>query len=266
MKCAELANDPALAQIPTRRFSLAQEFLRLWILARDRLSNGARPWLGMSTALAAAVVALFLHFHILRPELWSSGNVYAALPLSSELARLPMSLLFPTPYLPLWAACLQLFVVLGLGELILGRWLTFVVAIVGHIGSTLVARVVLESVHGHIFGLTPALAHVLDTGPSAATTAVGACLLVTAKMNRSALLLAVGLIAAALIAPGVDGIEHTTALVFGVTAGIVNFAVFAKLSDIRIASSARLRSVRFTWILRTFASLRLAMTGARNKA
>ena len=99
-----------------------------------------------------------------------------------------MSFFFPTAYLPLWAACAQLVVVIGLGELILGRWLTIAVAVVAHLGSTLIARMLLESVHSHVLGLTPALAHVLDTGPSAATTAVGACLLIAARMNRGAAL------------------------------------------------------------------------------
>jgi hypothetical protein len=265
MKSAEVANNPSLDHFPTRGFKFAQEFLRLWTLARYRLSSGTRPSLGLAAALATVVVAIFLHFHILRPELWRSGNVYAALPLTSELARLPMSLFLPTPYLPLWAACAQLLVVLGLGELVLGRWLTIVVASIGHIGSTLVARVLLESVHGHVIGLTPVLARVLDTGPSAATTAVGACLLVTAKMNRCALLLGVGLIAAALLAPGVDGVEHTTAFVLGITAGGVNCTVVANINGSHNVSPSGLRSVRSALILRALASLRLAVTGPRNK-
>lgn len=265
MNSADVANDPTLCQVPTPRFTLTGEFFRLWLLARYRWSRGARPWLGIAMALATTLVAIFLHFHILRPELWRSGDVYAALPLTSELARLPMSFLFPTAYLPLWAACAQILVVIGLGELILGRWLTIVVAMVGHIGSTLFARVLLESVHGHVFGLTPALAHVLDTGPSAAVAAVGACVLVTARMNRCVLLLGVGLIAAALIAPGVDGVEHTTALVWGVTAGVVDYVVVSRLSETRGASWKGLWSVRFTWLLRAFKSLRWALAGMRER-
>jgi hypothetical protein len=170
-------------------------------------------------ASASAIVALLLHFHILSPELWRSGAVYASLPLKSELARLPMSLLIPTPYLPVWAASGQIFIVFGLGEMILGRWVTVIVATVGHFGSSLVAFVVLNAVHENMFGLTPALAHALDTGPSAATTAVGACLLVAVRMRRCAWLLTLALVAAALVAPGVDGVEHTVALACGLSAG-----------------------------------------------
>jgi hypothetical protein len=229
MQFADVANDATLDQVPTKRPGIVREFVGLWLLARYRFSRGARPWLGIATALAAVVVAVFLHFHVLRPELWKSGDVYAALPVTSELARLPMSLFLPTTYLPLWAACAQLLVVIGLGEMILGRWLTIVVALVGHVGSTLVARLLLESVHGHVFGLVPSMARALDSGPSAATAAVGACLLVATRMHRSALLLSVSLIVAALITRGVDGVEHTNAIVIGGVAGLLDYVVLSRL-------------------------------------
>lgn len=232
-----------LADQPAPRRGIVREFVRLWLLARYGWSRGARPWLGVALALFTVLVTAFLHYHVLRPELWRSGDVYAALPLTSEIARLPMSLLFPTAYLPLWAACAQLVVVIGLGELILGRWLTVVVAIVAHVGSTLIARVLLLSMHGHVFGLTPALARALDTGPSAATTAVGACLLIAARMNRAAALLCVGLLGAALIAPGVDGVEHTAALVWGLLAGACYLAVTTRSRASASDSSWRTRVV-----------------------
>jgi hypothetical protein len=195
------------------------ELRQLWVLGRQGWSRGVRPWVGLATATATLCIYLLLRNPTLGAGLWRSGSVFASLPLSTELARLPMSLLLPTPYLPVWAACGQLLVVIGLGELILGRWLTVVVAIGGHFAATLVARVLLDTVHGNLIGLTPALMHALDTGPSAAAVAVGACLLVVARMPQSAALLAVALIAAALIAPGVDGVEHTVALACGLTAG-----------------------------------------------
>ncbi|HUZ40581.1 MAG TPA: hypothetical protein VMU68_04215 [Acidimicrobiales bacterium] len=231
MNFAEVANDSKIDRVTTPKSGLAREFIRLWHLTRYRLARGERPWLGVAMALATCLVAIFLHFHILRPELWRSGDVYAALPLPSEVARLPISFLLPTAYLPLWAACVQLVVVIGLGELILGRWLTIVVAMVGHFGATLIARVLLESVHSHLFGFMPVLLHGVDTGPSAATTAVGACLLIAVKMNRCALLLIVSLVGAAIITRGVDGVEHTTALVIGLTAGVLDYLVISRFSE-----------------------------------
>jgi hypothetical protein len=188
--------------------------------------------------------------------------VYASLPLTSELARLPMSFFFPTAYLPLWAACAQLIVVIGLGELILGRWLTIAVAVVAHIGSTLIARVLLESVHSHLLGLTPALARVLDTGPSAATTAVGACLLIAARMNRGAALLSLGLLIAAVVAPGVDGVEHTTSLVWGLLVGGLYVVVTSRGRSMNASTAWKTRIVG---ILRAFRSPRSALAGMRDR-
>jgi hypothetical protein len=240
-----------VSRLDVSKISPLPEFRQLWIFARDGWKNGARPWLGLALAAATAAVSLLLHFHALRPELWRSGDVFAALPFTQELSRLPMSMLFPTPYLPLWAACGQLIVVVGLGELIMGRWLTTLIAIAGHFGSTLVARVVLDSVHHHVFGLTPALAHVLDTGPSAVTAAIGACVLVAARMNRCAALLVVGLLTAALIAPGVDGIEHLVALSCGLLVGFgIRIVASRPPKVIRPPSLVIISSLRGTWMTR----------------
>jgi len=173
-----------------------------------------------------------------------------------------MSLFFPAAYLPLWAACAQLLVVIGLGEMILGRWLTIAVALVAHVGSTLLARTLLLSLHGHVFGLAPAIARSLDTGPSAATTAVGACLLIAARMNRSAVLLCTGLLVGALVAPGLDGVEHTAALVWGLLAGFLSVMITSRSSDETTLTPWRTRGVG---ILRAFRSPRSALAGMRER-
>jgi len=258
--------DTATFNDLTRNISPIEELRRLGVLARHGWTRGARPWLGVAIASATALVSILLHFHVFTPELWRSGDVNASLPLTSELARLPMSLLFPTPYLPLWAACGQLLIVFGLGELILGRWLTVMVAIAGHFGSTLVASVLLTTVHGNVFGLTPALAHALDTGPSAATTAVGACLLVAARMNRCAMLLGLVLFAAAVIAPGVDGVEHVVALVCGLIAGVACLLVASKSTRISTTSSEKLWPSRVARITRVFRSPRSATAAMRDRS
>lgn len=254
--------EELLAEQRTPRFQLYREFVHLWLLARYAWSRGVRPWLGVATALACVLVTVFLHLHILRPELWRSGDVYAALPLTSELARLPMSLFFPAPYLPLWAACAQLVVVIGLGEMILGRWLTMTVALVAHFGSTLIARSLPLSVHAHVFGFTPGLARMLDAGPSAATTAVGACLLIAAHMHRTAVLLCLGLLIAAFVAPGLDAVEHTTALVCGLLAGFLYVMITSRSHEV---SSASLWRMRAAGIARAFRSPRSALSGMRDR-
>ncbi|HVB71293.1 MAG TPA: hypothetical protein VND83_07320 [Acidimicrobiales bacterium] len=198
---------------------------------RQGWSRGTRPWFAVGVASATAVVYALAENHSIRSFLWRAGGVSAALPLKVELARLPLSLLLATPYLPVWAACAQILAVFGIGEFVIGRRLTVVLVVLGHFGATLVARVVLDAIHTSVFGLTPALAHVLDTGPSAATTAVGAGLLIVARMNRSAVLLAAALVAAYLIAPGVDGVEHLVALACGLGVGVICRLAASRLSS-----------------------------------
>jgi hypothetical protein len=205
------------------------EWRGLWAIMRRAWSRGTRPWFAVGVATATAMIYALAENHSLRAFLWRAGGVSAALPLKVELARLPLSLFLATPYLPVWAACVQILAVFGIGEFVLGRRLTIVLAVVGHFAATLVARVVLDAIHTSVFGLTPALARVLDTGPSAATTAVGACLLVVARMKRSAALLGVALIVAYLVAPGVDGVEHLVALACGFGTGALYRAVAPRL-------------------------------------
>lgn len=240
--------DATPREVAARGRGLRAEFTRLWLATRLGWTNGKRPWLGVSLALASIAVAVMVHFHLLSPELWRSGDVYAALPVTTELIRLPMSLFVPTAYLPLWGAVLQLLVVIGLGELILGRSVTLLVAASGHVGSTLLARLLLESPHAALFGLAPAMARLLDTGPSGATTAVGACLLVALRMNRSAMVLAFGLLLAALLAPGLDAVEHTTALAVGLSSGAGTRWVYSR--TLRASWTRSLRDARVVRFLR----------------
>jgi hypothetical protein len=242
-----------------------KELRFLAVLTGRRLRQGSRPWLGFVLACLTALVALMLRYHIMSPDLWRSGAVYASLPLKSELARLPMSFFLPTPYLPVWAASGQILIVFGLGEMIIGRWLTIVVATLGHFGSSLVAFVLLNAVHQSVFGLTPALAHALDTGPSAATTAVGACLLVAIRMRRSAWLLTLALVAAALIAPGIDGVEHTVALVCGVAAGGIYRVAISLRARHKNVSSRTGRSYVVLGLAQVFRLPRSAVAAIRGR-
>ena len=44
MNGANVENNLTLCKAPTPKFFLIGEFLRLWHLARQRWSSGARPW------------------------------------------------------------------------------------------------------------------------------------------------------------------------------------------------------------------------------
>jgi hypothetical protein len=191
------------------------EIRRLLDLARAAWSEGRRPWLAVSLGATTIIIFALLPYPAVGSALWHSGAVYASLPLATELSRLPMSLFLPTPYLPVWGAAAQLVAVIGLAEILLGRRLTIGIAMIGHFGATLTARLLL----GGLLGLPPELAHALDTGPSAAATAVGAYLLLVLGMYRCTSLLCVGLFIAAVFLPGIDGLEHLVALACGLMAG-----------------------------------------------
>jgi hypothetical protein len=197
----------------------AGELRRVFVLARFAWAHGRRPWFAFMMAAGTVAVDILLHNSIVAPGLWRSGEVFASLPLSTELWRLPMSLFLPTPFLPVWGAAGQLLVVLGLGEILLGRWLTVSVAALGHVVATLSARAMIELCPGNVICLSSSLARSVDTGPSAAVTAVGACLLVAARCYRSAAVLSSVLLLTAIAAPGLDGREHVLALACGLSAG-----------------------------------------------
>ena len=215
---SEPSNRPGslrLAVSKSRNPNPIPELRQLVLLVRAALASGRRPWLGLAMGTASVVVWLLLRSHSIGPTVWHSGAVFASLPLGTEILRLPMSLFIPTPLLPIWGAVAQLVIVLGIGEVLFGRWVIIVVAAIGHVASTLAARVIIDSIHGSLFGLTPALAHMLDTGPSAAATAAGAFLLLGLGLKRCAALLTVSLLVAAFFIPGIDGVEHMIALACG---------------------------------------------------
>jgi hypothetical protein len=208
------------------RPALLRELRNLFVFARESWSKGNRPWAAVTVALAATAISLMLHESALAPTIWHSGAVSASLPLRSELLRLPMSLFLPTPYLPEWGAVTQLLIVIGLGELIVGRWFTVAVAVIAQGVATLTARGLIDGGHAKLIGLPISLSHVLDTGPSAATVAVGICLLIAVRDRWLASILCASLVVAALVSPGLDGTEHAVALVCGVAGGFVHCRFF----------------------------------------
>jgi hypothetical protein len=173
--------------------------------------------------MAAASLAVYglLHDPSVAPGLLRAGAVSASLPLSVELWRLPMSLFLPTAFLPVWGAAAQLFIVLGAAEVLLGRWRTLAVAAAGHVVATLSARALIHYCPGNLVCLPAALSRAIDTGPSAAVTAVGACVLIATRSYRCAAVLCCALLIAGAVANGLDGEEHLVALACGLLAGVL---------------------------------------------
>jgi hypothetical protein len=150
-----------------------------------------------------------------------AGGVYADLPLTQELARLPLSAFLPTGDLPLWGALLQIAVVVGLAELVIGPISTIAVAAAGQILSTLTSRYLIALGTAVLIGLPLSQAGVLDTGPSGISTAVGGWLLARRGAYASLALLVVAIAAAAALQSNLDGREHAAALAVGVGAAAI---------------------------------------------
>lgn len=208
-------------RVPTNVLLTVGELRGVLLSARSALARGRHPWFAASMAAASLAVYGLLHDPSAAPALMRAGAVSASLPLSVELRRLPMSLFLPTPFLPVWGAAAQLFIVLGVAEVLLGRWLTLAVAAVGHVAATLSARAVIEYCPGNLLCLPAALSRAIDTGPSAAVTAVGACLLIATRSYRCAAVLCCALLIAGVAAHGLDGQEHLVALACGLFAGVL---------------------------------------------
>lgn len=140
----------------------------------------------------------------------------ASLPGITALAHLPASVFAPAPGLPVWGALAQVFVVVGLAELVVGRRRTVVIALLAHAAATASARVMLWAGPHLWFGLRPEVAFVTDTGPSAAVTGLA---VYVGCVRRAPLLIGLvvsGLLLHVALAPGnLAGREHLVAIACG---------------------------------------------------
>jgi len=182
---------------------------------------GRRPWIAASMCVLSAACAAADQFAAARPALARAGGVYANLPLTNELARLPLSAFLPTADLPLWGALLQTAIVVGLAELVIGPLSTLFVASAGQLLSTMTSRYLIALGTAVAIGLPLSQAGVLDTGPSGISTAVGGWLLARRGAYTSLALLVVAITAAAALQTNLDGREHAAALAVGVGAAAI---------------------------------------------
>lgn len=189
-------------------------------LALVRWRAGARPVMAAGAGLLCIAGDVAYTSAGLRHIAVAGGAVTAALPLPLELARLAGSAFLPTAELPLPLAVIQVVLVLGLAELVLGRYATAAVAITAHLASTLFARLLIAVGTAALLGLPASQAGVLDTGPSAMTAAVGSWLLLRARAYWCLAMLGAALIIAAILQDNVDGREHLAAFGCGALAAL----------------------------------------------
>ncbi|MEV4612279.1 hypothetical protein AB0K43_06685 [Kitasatospora sp. NPDC049258] len=175
-----------------------------------------------SVPLATAATLLILVFSIVQhlpggaKVVTGIGVVKASLPLDVSLLRTPLSLYVPALDLPVWGALAQVFLVFGLAEIVLGRRLTLVVAYVCTLAGTLFARVGVAIGPDHLFGFPQWVAHVRDTGPSAAVVALAVCVAFRTRAWWTGGVVALVMVAEAVVLPNLAGLEHVVALLTAV--------------------------------------------------
>ncbi|WP_157815817.1 hypothetical protein [Kitasatospora sp. CB02891] len=168
--------------------------------------------------LATAATALVLLFSIVQHLPGGArfvsdiGVVKAALPLDVSLLRTPLSLYVPALDLPVWGALAQVFLVFGVAEIVLGRRLTLVVAYVCTLAGTLFARIAVALGPHHLLGFPRWVAHVRDTGPSAAVVALAVVVAFRCRAWWTGGAVVVAMVVEATLLPNLAGLEHLVAI------------------------------------------------------
>ncbi|EDY48941.1 hypothetical protein [Streptomyces clavuligerus] len=140
------------------------------------------------------------------------GGVRAEDPLWLALARTPLSLFAPAPDLPPWGALLQVLVVFGVAEIVLGWRRTLLIAYVCTLAGTFYARIGIAIGPGGPLGLPASAARVVDTGPSAAVVGLAVCVCVCLRAWLTGALVVVAVIVEAVVLPNLAGREHLVAV------------------------------------------------------
>jgi hypothetical protein len=181
--------------------------------------------------------------------------VRASEPLHVELTRLIGSIFAPAPHLPLWGAVLQVVVVVGLAELLLGwRWV-LVAGLACHVAATLAARGMFALGPHHLgaFALPLSMAAERDTGPSALTVGLAGSLVVRERLRSLTVVCVIGLATATLFAAtSLAGVEHLVAAGVGMLLGLAGrewYGVVSGRAAIRDLGSDR----QAVWRSQTFA-------------
>lgn len=148
----------------------------------------------------------------------------ADLPRWIALVRLPGSMIAPSPLLPAWGSIAQVVVVFAIAESAVGRSWALAVAATGHAIATWSTRVVLAlppgSLLAHAIGLPMSYRSALDTGPSAATVALGVYLAVVLRTPVLGAAFSALIALAYVVHPDLAGREHMVALAVGVLGGL----------------------------------------------
>lgn len=224
----------------SRRYGPTAEILGITSRLRASWRSGHRPILGCVTSAAIGVAAVAQHVPGLRPALDRFGAESAGLPALAALLRMPGSLFLPTRSLPVWGALLQVILVVGLAEMLVGKWRTILVGLGTHAVATASARVMIAVGVGP-FALPDRYLRVRDTGPSAAVVGLGVYLALRFRAWWSFAVGAMSLIVELVVRPNLAGREHIVAILGGAVAALIDAAVFRRRQQAALRRQPALR-------------------------
>ncbi|WP_329565959.1 hypothetical protein [Kitasatospora sp. NBC_01266] len=144
------------------------------------------------------------------------GVVKAALPLDVSLLRTPLSLYVPALDLPVWGALAQVLLVFGIAEIVLGRKATLFIAYACTLAGTIYARLAVRIGPDHLFGFPGWVAHIRDTGPSAAVVALAICIAWKTRAWFTGAAVIGTMVGEAVVLPNLAGLEHVVAIITAV--------------------------------------------------
>ena len=198
--------------------AVAAEWGPLFATLRERVVRKRFAAVPLATAATLMILLFSVVQHLPGGEGFVTriGVVRASLPLGVSLLRTPLSLYVPALDLPVWGALVQVFLVFGVAEVVLGRRLTLVIAYACTLAGTLFARAAVAVGPDHLFGFPGWVAHVRDTGPSAAVVGLALCVAFRCRAWFTGAAVLVVMVGEAVVLPNLAGLEHVVALLAAV--------------------------------------------------
>lgn len=202
--------------------AVRREFFSIYEAIRSRwCANGLRGFT-LAIVISAAVLGIYIADHTASGHsavAWCCSQ-RAEYPWWQAFLRLPGSMVAPAPMLPVWGSLIQVALVFTVAEAVMRRRAALGVALLAHLAATISARVFIWLGPTVFTGLPHRYLHVLDTGPSAATVALVACLVVLLRAPILGTLVLAGMLSELWVRPDLAGREHIVALVVGVVSGV----------------------------------------------
>lgn len=113
-------------------------------------------------------------------------------------------------------ALVQVLLVFGIAEIVLGRKATLFIAYACTLTGTIYARIGVRLGPEHLFGLPGAVAHMRDTGPSAAVVALAICIAWKSRAWFTGAAVMAAMLGEAVLVPNLAGQEHIVAIITAV--------------------------------------------------